>query len=210
MKKNPLAKFINQQISKVQKKDEELKRGLEESKEEEIKAVLEFQETAKKLKPKDFSNLFSLDYKRDLYAFYNNTTNKLKAFIVTFDHHPKIKHLVFAENRDKAEAEAQRYIRNYYYPMHKINDCPISLKEARAKRGYEFDEFAKDGQVPIPKLLKGGFTFPCFCCGKKRDTGFTYENYEDRSCYVVEGEGDCVPFARGFLICRDCYKKYYS
>ena len=97
----------------------------------------------------NFRKLASVDYRRDIYFQVNNLSeiDKLKAYIVTFKEHPNLLYVAFSLNREKAEAEAQRYMRDIYYSMYSITDCPISLKEAHALRAKNLDKYKTTGKI---------------------------------------------------------------
>lgn len=156
----------------------------------------------------NFRKLASVDYRRDIYFQVNNLSeiDKLKAYIVTFKEHPNLLYVAFSLNREKAEAEAQRYMRDVYYSMYSITDCPISLKEAHGLRAKNLDKYKTTGKIPIPELMKEGLTFPCCGCGKYN---FDLVDYETKRCFIVEGEGDLNPYTNGSVFCYNCYKKYF-
>ena len=150
----------------------------------------------------------NIDYNRGAYFERNiyGATQKLKAYYITFDNHPEYTYVAFALTNEKAKAEAQRYIRDTYYPLSTIDACPVSLKEARSKRMPEFDEFKHSGKIPINRFLKEGFKVKCCVCGKFE---FDYNDYMAKRCFIVEGEGDLTPYLNGYLFCYSCYHKYF-
>lgn len=155
-----------------------------------------------------FKRLASVDYHRDIYFQINSLSEieKLKAYIVTFKEHSHLLYVAFALTRNKAEAEAQKYMRDVFYGMYTLTDCPITLKEAHALRAPALDKYKTTGKVPIPELMKVGLTFPCSSCGKYN---FDLSSYNAKKCFIVEGEGDLNSFTDGFIFCYDCYKKYF-
>ena len=150
----------------------------------------------------------SVDFHRELYAVKSTPVDKKKrAFIITFKDHPDYMCLVFASGKERACTEGQRTIRDMYFPMYSLSKCPITLFETRSKRVEELDSYTQDGKVPIPKLLQFGFKFECCAC---HTDSFSYHDYMTKRCYIIEGEGDPIPYAVGAILCRDCYNKYCS
>lgn len=145
------------------------------------------------------------DFKRDLYAERNKTA-KTKCFLVKFREHPQYFWYSFAENRNKAEADGVRNIRELYYPLDTPSSCPVQITETRGYRAPEFDEYKVTGKIPITALMKSGVSFTCSCCNKFK---FTHEDLLLKRCFIIEGEGDLNPYTLGTVVCYDCYKKYY-
>ena len=187
--------FILDAITKAFKDEAQLLREEEEKEVEEEKEKLE--------------KIMSYDNNRQAYFEKNRfgETEKLKAYLVRFVDHPEYLYIAFALTADKARAQAQRYIRDTFYPFHTINGCPVSLYETRTKRMPSLDEFKHTGKIPIPNLLKAGMTLKCGACGKYE---FDYSDYKAKRCFIVEGEGDLNPYTNGYIFCHDCYNKYFN
>lgn len=147
-----------------------------------------------------------VDYKRNVYFQYNEEDTR-KAFLVTFTNHDQLLYIAFTETKDKARAEAQRYMRDMFYPLESINKCPIKLSETRAARAKNLDKYKEESKIPIPELMKLDVTFPCSCCGKDN---FDYKDYEIGRCFIIEGEGDLNFFTKGMVVCYECKNKYFN
>lgn len=192
--------YISKELAKLEGEIAQEQEKEEKAKIKRVEEVIAFQKQVEKV------NREPIDFKHDLYALPSNKT-KDKAFKVTFEGYPQYVYIAFTSSNNKAEAEGQRYIRDTYYPTFSLTDCPVSLKDAKARRFKEVDEYATDGRVPIPTLLKEGMTFTCSACGKVH---FNYEDYAARRCFVVEGEGDITPYVKGMIFCYSCYNKYFN
>ena len=195
-----LESYVAKQLAGLEAEVEEEVKKEEERKKKRVEEVIAFQKHMEK------ASYEPIDYKKDLY-FIPNTTNKDKAYKVTFLYHPEYHYIAFAPTQAKAEAAAHKYIRETYYPTLSVNDCPVDFKESKGKRCPELDEYALEGKAPISALLKMGMTFKCSGCGKIH---FNYEDYATRRCFIVEGEGDIVPYAKGMIFCYSCYNKYFT
>lgn len=134
-------------------------------------------------------------------------TDKYKAYKVTFKGVEDLMYITFQtgkkeQRKNKAMWEATKYFQDNFHPVF-LNEN--MLYSARPRRIPELDEYSKEKRVPIPVLMeKAGMTFSCKACGKGK---FDYEDYEFKRCYVTE-EFDMYPFAKGVVLCRDCFDKY--
>ena len=210
-RRNPKTKQIARNYVKdvVKGDTSEILEAFTKALEEEARILREKAEEERKKEEEKIKRATNIDYDRDVYFEANKlgTIEKLKAYMVTFVNHPHLLYLSFALTADKARAQAQKYMRDTYYPTYSIDGCPISLRETRTKRIRELDKFKHLGKVPIPDLLKTGLTFKCSSCG---NFDFDYDDYTAKKCFVVEGEGDLNPFTNGYIFCYNCYKKYFG
>lgn len=191
--------YVTEELEKLDAEVNEKEAEVEEARKKKVEEAIAFQ------KQLDRIHNNPLDYKHDLYASLN-TLEKSKAFRVSFTNHPEYHYIAFTPSRNKAEAEAQRYIRDTYYPTFNLTDCPVSLREAKSHRCSDLDEYAAEKRVPIPVLLKLGINFKCSGCGTLT---FNYQDYATRRCFIVESDGDIVPYAKGMIFCYSCYHKYF-
>ena len=206
IKKNgDLTYYMEKELEKVEK---EAELELEEAKKEEekkIQALKEFEEELER-ESREFLNGTAPTLDSTYYIPKDPNVDN-KAFIVTFNNHPAYTYIAFTKTRDKARAAGQKWVRDNFFPTYSTNECPVSLKEATARRLKELDQYARKGQAPIPAILKIGMQFTCSICGKDH---FDYSDYEIKRCFIIEGEGDVVPYAEGMIVCYDCYKKYFN
>ena len=186
-------KDLNEQNAEIEKEAQEEER-------KRIESILEFE------KQMERESREPIDYKRSIYGSFRKPSQD-KAFKITFKDHPEYSCIAFAPTHPKACAKGAKTIRELYFPTFTSTDCPVQLRETKAHRCQELDEFATEGKVPIPSLLKAGFEFTCSSCGKVH---FNYQDYATRKCFIVEGEGDIVPYAKGMIFCYSCYHKYFS
>lgn len=195
-----LESYVSKQLSALESDIEKVEKKIEEDRKRRVEEIINFQQQMEAM------NREPTDYKHNLYLIPNDRS-KFKAYKVIFSDHPEYLYVAFAPTQAKAEAEAHKYIRETYFPTFSSNDCPVGFKESRGKRCKELDEYAREGKAPISALLKVGLTFKCSGCGK---TTFNYEDYSARRCFIVEGEGDIVPYGKGMIFCYSCYHKYFN
>ena len=194
-------------LAELEKLEEEEAKALKKAEQEREELLNTFLETEAQIKKENKEALEGLDFGRDLYFVKNVTKTNKKAYKVIFDGFPEYKYIAFAETNSKAIAQGHKYVRNKYYPAVAYKDCPVSIRDGRAYRMQALDKFAIEGQVPIPTLLKEGIEFACSGCGKVH---FNYQDYVTKRCYIVESEGDIVPYAKGMIFCYSCYNKYFN
>ena len=195
-----ISNYLLNAVTELDEANQEALKKEEKERKQRIENILEFE------KQMEAESREPFDFKREVYAPLHRI-EKNKAFRVTFTDHPEYLYIAFTPTREKARAEAQKYIRDTFYPAHGINDCPVTLKETRAKRISELDEYAQEKRAPIPELMKAGLHFSCCGCGK---INFNYEDYATRRCFIVESDGDVVPYAKGMVFCYSCYHKYFD
>ena len=140
-----------------------------------------------------------------LYAMKNkNFKPPEKAFRIFIKHNPKDACLIYADGKFKARYRGGRYFNAHYHPDFMGKFDIRMINQLGINRRPELDQYFLEGQAPIPQLLKAGFTFPCACC---HEHAFTLEDYENKRCFVLEGEGNPIDFAKGFVLCYSCYQK---
>lgn len=195
-----LESYVAKQLAGLDAECSKEKEEIEKEKKKKVEEVIAFQKQMERAQREP------VDFRRDLYLIQNETS-KNKAYKVTFIDHPEYHYIAFTTSNSKACAEGQKFIRDTYFPTFSTSDCPVSLREGRAHRCKELDEYAAERQAPIPALLKIGMTFACSGCGKIH---FNYEDYATRMCFIVESDGDIVPYAKGMIFCYSCYHKYFD
>lgn len=205
-KRGDLSFYFEEEVQKLEQEVKQEQEEIKKKEEEKIKEIIRFEEELERENREFFSNP-STDINTKGYFIKKDPSVENKSFVVSFKDHPKYFYLAFTKTRDKARAMGQRFIRDTFYPTFGINDCPVSLRETTARRLKELDEYAPKGQAPIPSILKAGISFSCSICGKDH---FNYHDYEIKRCFIIEGDGDCVPYAKGMIVCYDCYKKYFK
>ena len=130
-----------------------------------------------------------------------------KAYIVQYDNAPELFFITFTSNRYKAKGNATKFFRDNLHPLFIEGQWRHQHLHARTRLHPEFDKYNDEMKVPIPELMKIGLAFPCSVCGKGN---FKTVDYENKGCFIIEGEGDLNPFTKGYCLCRDCYNKYYK
>ena len=129
----------------------------------------------------------------------------IKAYLVTYRDFPDLFFIGFGETMRKVGYQAAKYFHHNFHPAFMgTNRSTIVFHKDRFKRLPDFDIYAEKGRIPIPELMKFGISFPCSCCGKDN---FNYSDYEAKRCFIFEGEENVLPYADGFILCYDCYKK---
>ena len=127
---------------------------------------------------------------------------------ITFKGYPDLIYLTFAKNKDKAKYNAVKYYKENCHPAFFRSGAEEMYRNSRANIMREFEEYSIEGKIPIPKLMEiVHLTFPCSVC-RKHD--FNFEDYLNNKCYIIEGEGDLNDFAKGYILCKECYKKYIN
>ena len=130
----------------------------------------------------------------------------IKAWKVVFTDIKDLYFITFQSNREQARWDACDFFRKTMHPQFLDKGWwRRCYDNSRALRAQAFDKYAKDGFIPIPAFLKEGFTLPCSVCGKGN---FSYSDYEKGRCFILEGEGNILPYLIGCILCYDCYKKY--
>ena len=129
-----------------------------------------------------------------------------KCYTITYKSVPNALYIAFG-TKDKCKGEATKFFRDNFHPAFMGNSWRKLHPEARAIRQPQLDKYYKEKKVPIPEVMKLGATFPCSICGKEN---FTLKDYEDKRCFLVEGEGDVNLFTSGHIVCYNCYKKYIN
>lgn len=132
--------------------------------------------------------------------------NNKKAYKITFKDQPNLLYVAFKPNRAKAMWDACKYFRDsLHLDFQKERSYSAEMKQARAIRVPELDEYGEEGQVPIPVLMKVlDIKFSCSHCHKEV---FSYKDYEAGRCFIIEGEGDTNDFTKGRILCYYCHKK---
>lgn len=129
-----------------------------------------------------------------------------KCYTITYKSVPDALYVAFG-TKDKCKGEATKFFRDNFHPAFMGKAWKKLHPEARAIRQPQLDKYYKEKKVPIPEVMKLGATFPCSICGKEN---FTLKDYENKRCFLVEGEGDTNPFTSGYVVCHNCYKKYIN
>ena len=129
--------------------------------------------------------------------------DKKRAFLVIIDDRMFV---AFAETKEKAKWQAVKYFRDNFYPGFTTEkEYSAKLKGGtKNKRIPALDKYADEGKIPIPALLEVGFELSCTSCGKDN---FTYEDYKNERCFVVEEDVDMNVYTRGVILCYSCYKR---
>lgn len=113
--------------------------------------------------------------------------------------------LVFGKDKHQTRYRGARYFSQHMYPEFAGYVSSRKMTRIRTYRAQNLDKYASKEVAPMPELLKAGFAFSCAACHKHL---FTYEDYENKKCLIVEGEGNPIDYAEGFVLCYDCAKKY--
>ena len=130
-----------------------------------------------------------------------------RAYIVQYNNAPELFFITFTSNRYKAKGNATKFFRDNNHPLFIEGQWKGQHIHARTRLHPDFDKYNEEMKVPIPELMKLNISFPCSICGKGN---FKIIDYENKSCFIIEGEGDLNPFTKGYCLCRDCYNKYYK
>lgn len=177
---------------------------------EEAKRIKEEKKAAKKARPKKKKEKVFNSYK-DFQEEYLKVLLKAelkkapKAYKVIFKNNPTLAYLSFKSRRQPALWEACAYFRDNLHPDFLVTFRKM-LSASRGYRMHDLDKYAQEGRAPIPDILKvTGMTLSCSVCGKHK---FTYEDYIKDRCYIIEGEGDSLPYAKGHILCYKCYQRY--
>lgn len=161
--------------------------------------------------PFDFSTFIDpyLELKREYEALKMPFIKKVvkRAYTVTYNNIKGLLYITFTSNRYKAKGEATKYFRNNMHPDFIENKWRKEHLHARARLAPDLDKYAKEELVPIPAIMKMGASFPCSVCGKEN---FKYQDYKNKRCFIVEGEGNLNKFTKGYILCYTCWKKYLS
>jgi hypothetical protein len=163
-----------------------------------------YEETKKKEKVKHDS------YKKLQKEYEDILNKKLKrehrAYRIIFNNHPDLLFIGFGANRGSVKWKASKYFRDSFNPFFSGEDANRKMLECHAYRVQELDKYGLVGIIPIPELMRVlDVSMPCSVCKKEN---FTYSDYKEGNCYVIEGEGNLNQFTKGYLLCHDCYKKY--
>lgn len=131
--------------------------------------------------------------------------NKGTPYKVTYKTVPDIAYIVFTTHKDKAKGIATKFFKESYHPQFMGRLWREQHLQARTQVIREFKKYSDTGKIPIPALMQvTGFTFPCSVCHQHN---FNYEDYENKKCYVIEGEGDLNEFTLGYILCPECYRR---
>jgi hypothetical protein len=160
----------------------------------------------KQKKEKDKDTLQELKGKYEK-ILKKNIKKQYKAFRVVFRNHPDLTFIAFCEKKSTAVGRATTYFHESFHPFFSNSeDYTNEMKTGRAYRVQELDKYGLSGLVPIPELLRVlDLSMPCSVCRKHN---FSYSDYINNNCYIIEGEGNLNPYTKGYLLCHDCYKKY--
>lgn len=162
------------------------------------------------IEPKKEIKKAKRDTYKDLEDEYKRILNKEirkenKAYRIVYKDHSDLLYIAFKSNRASAKHESARYFQSILNPFFTGDDYRKQMLYSRAYRVQELDKYASKG-IPIPELLRVlDITMPCSVCGKDH---FSYSDYQQEKCFIIEGEGNMNPFTRGYILCHDCYKKY--
>lgn len=155
-----------------------------------------------KSKKKDSLKDLQKEYERIL---HKEIQRKNKAFRVIFNKYPDLLFIAFCGSRGAAKWKAAKHFKHSFHPLFTGEQADKEMLESHAYRIQEFDKYATTGLIPIPALLNTlDMTLPCSVCGKHR---FSYSDYLEDNCYIIEGEGNSNPFTKGYILCPECYKK---
>ena len=102
-----------------------------------------------------------------------------------------------------ALAECSSYLGDYLGLRDTSNGIYFSLKR---KRANNVDKYFYEKKAPVYELMELGIKFRCKNCGKGM---FGLEEYNDKKCFILEGEGEYNYFTKGVVFCRNCYNEYY-
>ena len=182
-----LGSFLTQHIEEAQTQEaEDTKERLEIRKERETKERLKLSIDAYAPRRREF-------------------TKPLKAYRAIEFKNPSVTAIVFAQNVHQARYRGAKFFKEYgYFNSNGRRVDPNIMHSARAYRIPEFDKYALTERVPIPELMKAGFKFSCACCHQYT---FDYSAYEARACFIFEEGTNPIPYAEGFVVCHECYKK---
>ena len=160
----------------------------------------------KKAERKEKKKKKELEAKLKAFKRKQKPINQKKAYKVTFKDQPDLMYISIKADRYKAGWDACKYFKNnLHLDFQKGKDYSAEMKQTVAKRVPEFDEYGKEGKVPIPALMKTlNVRFLCSHCHKQI---FSYKDYEAGRCFIIEGEGDTNEFTKGRVLCYYCYKK---
>lgn len=143
------------------------------------------------------------EYKRIL---QKSIQREHRAYRVVYKNHPDLLFIAFAKEREPAKYQASKYFKDIFHPFFTGEGYSEEMLNSRAYRVKELDEYGLKGVVPIPKLLQVlDISMSCSICKKGN---FTYSDYIQGECFIIEGEGNLNPFTKGYLLCHECYKKY--
>lgn len=160
-------------------------------------------EKEEKTEKKDTYNKLQKEYERIL---HKEIQRENKAYRVVYLNHPDLLFITFDRNRGNAKWQAAKYFKSIFNPFFTGESYRQEMLNSRAYRIPEFDKYANKGVIPIPELLRVlDISMSCSVCGKGC---FTYTDYKEERCFIIEGEGNLNPFTKGYLLCSECYKKY--
>lgn len=171
----------------------------EEEKEEQEKALKEEQEQEKS----------SSDILKELERNYKKILKKKSSLgtarYVYSPDYPKVSFISFKATNSQAVWEATKFFHDFYNPYFIGMSKEDIMKVLKARRIPELDEYAKEGKVPIYALMqKAKATFSCFVCGKHE---FEYADYCNNVCFILEGDVNPLPYAKGCVLCYKCHQK---
>ena len=153
----------------------------------------------------DFMGLYS-SFGSNYGKQYSSLVSKF-CYLVTYTTIPGLLYVAFESNKDRAKGTATKYFKLSKHPEFDGNKWRFTHINARAILKRDWDKYAMTGKIPVMELLDLGASFPCYCCGRGL---FTYNDLKKKKCCIVEGEGELNPFTQGFLICKECEKKYFG
>lgn len=163
-----------------------------------------YEETKEKEKvKKDSYGKLQKEYERIL---HKEIQREYRAYRVVYKNHPDLLFVGFGSNRGTVKWQASKYFRDTFNPFFAGEEVNTKMLEGHAYRVQELDKFGLKGVIPIPDLLHAlDISLPCSVCGKGH---FSYSDYTEGNCFIVEGEGNLNPFTQGYILCYDCYRKY--
>lgn len=128
------------------------------------------------------------------------------AFSVTLKDIPSLFYFTFAKNQQEARSKGYYFFKENRVPETFNLSCDEIWKRVNTKYHKELDKYSFEGKIPIPVLMQTlNLSFPCSNC---MSVTFNYKDYENKKCYVIEGEGDLSEFTSGFILCPKCYHDY--
>ena len=163
-----------------------------------------YEETKEKEKVKgDSYKKLQNEYSRIL---HKEIKRQHKAYRVVYKSHPDLLYIAFGSSRESAKYTSARYFRDIFNPFFTGESYREEMLNSRAYRLQELDKYALKGIIPIPEILRVlDVSMPCSVCKKGN---FSYSDYKEEKCFIIEGEGNLNPFTKGYLLCPECYKKY--
>jgi len=147
-------------------------------------------------------NISYESFKEEYNLLAHRLKPKIKCYIVK-GNDPSLFYISFSKDKKPARSEAAKYIIKNTKVIYHWKELASLYLSLRAYRHKDFDKYADDNKIPIIEQLKIGITYTCALCNNKH--AFTYEDYKDNKCYVVEDNFSINPYTKGYLICNSCF-----